>query len=216
MKRVSGVTKQAIAIAAFAAAVALPAATLNAQSVVDEWGSVSAPPAPALKPVKLDPKTSALLVLDMVKQGCNSERRPRCIASVPRIAKLLEGARAQNMLVVHSSVATAKPEDTLQEFAPKGGEPSVTSVANKFVNTDLEKILKDKGITTVVAVGVAAHGAVLYTGSDAAMRGFNVVVPVDGLSAENTYAEQAATWLLANAPTVGPKVTLTKIDMITY
>ena len=216
MKQGSGVTKHAIAIAAFAAAVALPGAGPNAQTVVDEWSSVSAPAAPALKPVKLDPKTSALLVLDLVKQTCNNERRPRCVASVPKVAKLLEGARAQNVMVVHSSVPNAKPEDTLQEFAPKGGEPSVTSVANKFVNTELEKILKDKGITTVVVVGTAAQGAVLYTGSDAAMRGFNVVVPVDGLSAENTYAEQAAVWLLGTAPTVGQKVTLTKMDMITY
>jgi nicotinamidase-related amidase len=217
MKRVSGVTKQAIAVAAFVAmAVALPSTAPNAQTVVDQWASVQAPAAPALKPVKLDPKTSALLVLDLVKQTCNNERRPRCVTSVPKIAKLLEGARAQNMMVVHTSVATAKPEDTLQEVAPKAGEPSVSSVANKFVNTDLEKILKDKGITTVVAVGTAAHGAVLYTGSDAAMRGFNVIVPVDGLSAENTYAEQAAVWMLGNAPTVGQKVTLTKMDMITY
>jgi nicotinamidase-related amidase len=217
MKRVSGLAKQAIAIAALATmAAAVPSGALNAQTIIEDWASVTAPPAPALKAVKLDPKTSALLVLDLVKQTCNNERRPRCVASVPTVAKLLDGARAQNMLVVYSSVPNVKLEDTVPEVAPKGGEPSVTSIANKFVNTDLEKILKDKGITTVVVVGTAAHGAVLYTGSDAAMRGFNVVVPVDGLSAENTYAEQAAVWLLGNAPTVGPKVSLTKADMITY
>jgi hypothetical protein len=35
-------------------------------------------------------------------------------------------------------------------------------------DTGLEKILKDKGITTVIAV--AANGAVLYTSSAAALR----------------------------------------------
>ena len=68
----------------------------------------------------------------------------------------------------------------------------------------------------MVVVGAAAHGAVLYTGSDAAMRGFNVVVPVDGMSAETPYAEQATAWLLANAPTIASKVSLTKSDMVTY
>jgi nicotinamidase-related amidase len=77
-------------------------------------------------------------------------------------------------------------------------------------------MLKDKGIKTVIVVGTAAHGAVLYTASAAAMRGFSVVVPVEGMSAENTYAEQATAWLLVSAPTVAGKVALTKMDMITY
>jgi len=216
MKRISEMAKKAVAIAAFAAAVVLPGATPNAQSIIDEWTSVAAPPAPALKPVKLEPQTTALLVLDLVKQGCNNERRPRCLASIPKVEKLLADARAKNVMVVYSTYPGTKLEDTLPQVAPKGGEPSVSTVANKFVNTDLEKILKDKGITTVVVVGAAAHGAVLYTGSDAAMRGFNVVVPVDGMSAESTFAEQAAAWVLANAPTVAQKVSLTKIDMVAY
>jgi len=48
----------------------------------------------------------------------------------------------------------------------------------------LEKILNDKGIKTVVVAGTAAQGAVLNTASQAAFRG--VIVPVDGMSAENT------------------------------
>ena len=217
MKRVSGVTKQAIAIAAFAAvAVSLPSSALNAQTIIDEWASINAPAAPALKAVKLDPQTTALLVLDMVKQGCNAERRPRCLASLPKMEKLLADARAKNVMVVYSVFPGVKLEDTLPQVAPKGGEPSVSAVSDKFIGTDLEKILKDKGISTVVVVGVAAHGAVLYTGSSAAMRGFQVVVPVDGMSSENTYAEQATAWLLGNAPTVAAKVSLTRSDMITY
>ena len=217
MKRVSGMTKQAIAIAAFAAvAVSLPSSALNAQTIIDEWASVNAPAAPALKPVKLDSQTTALLVLDVVKQGCNAERRPRCLASLPKIEKLLADARAKNVMVVYSVFPGVKLEDTLQQVAPKGGEPSVSALADKFIGTDLEKILKDKGITTVVAVGTAAHGAVLYTGSAAAMRGFNVVVPLDGMSSENTYAEQATAWLLGNTPTIASKVSLTKSDMVTY
>jgi len=50
----------------------------------------------------------------------------------------------------------------------------------------LEKILNDKGIKTVVVAGTAAQGAVLNTASQAALRGLRVIVPVDGMSAENT------------------------------
>ncbi len=43
-----------------------------------------------------------------------------------------------------------------------------------------------------------------------------VIVPVDGTSAENTYAEQYVAWHLLNAPRISTLVTLTKIDLIGY
>ena len=84
------------------------------------------------------------------------------------------------------------------------------------MGTDLQKILADKGIKRVVVVGTAAHGAVLHTASGAALRGLDVVVPVDGMSAAEVYPEQYTAWHLANAPVVGQRVTLTRIDMVRY
>ncbi len=79
-------------------------------------------------------------------------------------------------------------------------------------------MLKDKAITTVIPVGTAAHGAVLYTSSAAALRGFSVVVPVDGMSGDgqNTFIEQYVAYNLTSAPVVSPKITLTRIDMIKF
>ena len=80
--------------------------------------------------------------------------------------------------------------DTLPAVAPKGDEPVIVSFVDKFIlgnkDTGLEKLLKDKGITTVITVGTAAHGAVLYTSSAASLRGFKVIVPVDGMSGDGT------------------------------
>ena len=88
---------------------------------------------------------------------------------------------------------------------------------DKFTNTDLEKILKAKGIQTVIVSGTAAHGAVLYGGSLAAVKGFKVIVPVDLMSSEDLYYEQATAWLLAKGTGgIGPKVTLTRADMIKF
>lgn len=194
------------------------AQTSQAQNkdVVDEWAAVKPPAAPALKPVTLDPKTTALLVLDFVKQGCNNERRPRCVASVPKVQSLLSRTRSAKASVIYSISTSATPADILKELAPLDGEPMVKTSSDKFFGTDLEKILKDKGINTVVVVGTAAHGVVLLTGSEAALRGFKVIVPVDGMSSENTYFEQYTAYHLANAPGVGQQVTLTRIDMIKY
>lgn len=192
------------------------APSVRAQTVIDQWASVKTPPAPALKAAKVDPKTTALLVLDLVKQTCNNKRRPRCVASIPKVEKLLKDARAHGLTVVYSVTGSSKPADILPPVAPKGGEPMVISGPDKFVGTDLEKILKDKGIKTVIVVGTTAEGAVLYTASGAAFRGFNVIVPIEGSSAGTLYAEAVTAWTLANAPRVGAKTTLTKVDMIGY
>jgi nicotinamidase-related amidase len=215
-----------LAALAVALAYGVPA---PAQTIIDEWSSVKTPPAPELKPVTADPKTTALLMMDFIKQFCNTERRPRCVASISKIEKLLAEARAKGVTIVYTLVPTAGSNvpapvigDTLPAVAPKGNEPVIVSLVDKFVlndkDTGLANILKDKGITTVIAVGTAAHGAVLYTASTAALRGFNVIVPVDGMSTvgEDVYVEQYVAYNLTHAPIVSSKVTLTRIDMISF
>ncbi len=187
------------------------------QTIVDEWAGIKAPPPPELKPVTIDPKVTALLVLDPVRQGCNVERRPRCLASIPKIQALLGQARANKMAVIYTHYTGTAAGDILKEVAPSAGEAVLGgTTGDKFIRTDLENMLKDKGIKTVVIVGAAAEGAVLLTGSAAAMRGIDVIVPVDGVSSSSIYAEQYTAWHLKNAPTVAQRVTLTRTDLIGY
>ena len=210
-----------LAVAALAAALVY-VAPVTAQTIVDQWSSVKIPPPPELKPVTLDPKTTAILVMDFVKQTCNNERRPRCVASIPKIEKLIAAARAQGVMLISTTVPPVPIADTLPAVAPKGNDPVVVSFVDKFMlgdkDTDLEKMLKDKGITSIVAVGTAAHGAVLYTATAAASRGFNVIVPVDGMSGDGQvlYDEQAVAFILTHAPVVSSKLTLTSTDMIKF
>ena len=210
-----------LAVAALAAALVY-VAPATAQTIVDEWSSVKIPPPPELKPVTLDPKTTAILVMDFVKQTCNNERRPRCVASIPKIEKLIAAARAQGVMLISTTVPPVPIADTLPAVAPKGNDPVVVAFVDKFIlgdkDTGLEKMLRDKGITTLVAVGTAAHGAVLYTASAAASRGFNVIVPVDGMSGDGQvlYDEQAVAFILTHAPVISSKITLTRIDMIKF
>lgn len=209
--------KFAFALAAvFAVFVAVATPASAQQTIIDEWSGIKVPPAPELKQVTVDPKTTALLLLDFVKQSCNMERRPRCVASLPATKKFLADARAHHMLVVYSYVNSGTFADTLPEVAPESGEPAVQSGADKFLNTDLEKILKDHGIKTVIVTGTAAHGAVLHTGDEAAMRGFNVIVPVDGMSAEDAFIELYVAYNFTHAPGVAPRTTLTRYSMIKF
>ena len=57
---------------------------------------------------------------------------------------------------------------------------------------------------------------VTYTASEAAFRGMNVIVPLDGISAENTYIEQYVAHNFTSAPGVAGKVTLTSVDMVKF
>jgi nicotinamidase-related amidase len=201
-------------IAAIAVLVPL---TLPAQAgnIIEEWANVKAPPPLELKPVTIDTKTTALLVLDFHPPNCTN--RPRCMASLPAMKKLLTEARAKGVFVVFSTSGQAAPANIMPDLVPAANEPWVRASVDKFLGTDLEKILKDKGIRTVIVTGTAAHGAVLYTGSAAAVRGMSVVVPVDGMSSEDLFYEQATAWLLAKGTGgIGPKVTLTTIDQIKF
>jgi len=192
--------------------IAFMAASAGAASIVDEWSTVKVPPPPALKAVTVDRKTTALLMLDFNKQTCNTERRPRCIASIPKVAKFLASARGAGIPVVYSLGGGGAPADILPEVTPAKDEPVVSSGLDKFVGTELENILKQKGVKTVIIVGVAAHGAVLYTATAAATRGMQVIVPLDGISADIPYAEQYTAWHLANAPRIDTFMTLTTLD----
>jgi nicotinamidase-related amidase len=199
-----------IAAAAFAAIFVLPAQAAN---IVDEWATVKAP-APTLKAVTVDPKTTALLMLDFMNQNCG--KRPRCLDTIPAMKKLLGEARAHKVAVVYSIIANSTPADVIKDVAPQTDEPHVLSGPDKFLNTNLDKILKDKGITTVIAVGTSANGAVLFTASGAAFRGMNVIIPVDGMSAVDAVAEYATTIDFMTAPLLSNKTTLTKSDMIKF
>ncbi len=197
-----------------ALALAALAAPAWGADIVDEWASVKAPPAPTLKPVTVDAKTTALLLLDFVTRNCG--QRPRCVATLPAMKKLLAEARAHELPVIYSVGAGSSMADTMPDLAPLAGEPHVSAGPDKFVGSDLEKMLKDKGITTVIVTGVASNGAVLFTAAGAAMRGMHVIVPVDGMSAGDPYADLSTVFTFSNAPTLSTRTTLTRIDMIKF
>lgn len=194
----------------------LGGATGPAQTVIDQWAEVKIPPPPDLKPVTIKPETTALLLLDFNSQTCNTKTRPRCIESIPVVKKMLTDARAKGVTRVYSLSPGAEVKDIAAELAPMEGEPVVASGPDKFLGTDLEKILKDKKIETVIVTGTAAHGAVLYTASGAALRGLNVIVPVDAISADSLFPELYVVWNLVNAPRVSAKTVISQTGLLTY
>ena len=120
------------------------------------------------------------------------------------------------MLIVFSITITVTPAAIVKEIEPLPNEPVVQSGVDKFYGTNLEKILTQRSVRTLIITGTAAHGAVLETATAAALRGFKVVIPVDGISADNLYAEQYTAWHLVNSPGTRNQATLTKSNLIKY
>lgn len=181
------------------------------QTIIDEWEAVPIPPAPKLKPALVESGSSALLILDMETTICKS---PRCLASILPIKQLMNEARQCGMLIIYSLTHNGSPSDIFSELDPAPNDPIVRSNVDKFYKTNLNKILQDCGIKTVLVTGYAANGAVLHTATAAAFRGYQVIVPVDGMSANNPYAEQYTAWHMLNSPGPRTRATLTKISLI--
>ena len=80
----------ALAVASYGAAPA------QAADIIADWPTLQVPPPPTLKPATLDPKTTALLLLDFLTTNCNE--RPRCVEAVPKVKALTDRARAAGML----------------------------------------------------------------------------------------------------------------------
>lgn len=67
-----------------------------------------------------------------------------------------------------------------------------------------------------ISVGTQAQTSVLHTAGAAALRGFSVVVPVDGVSSDDVFPEFYTAWHLSTASRIADKTTLTKTDMVEF
>lgn len=170
--------------------------------------------------VTLDPSTTAFLVLDLTTATC--QNRPTCVAQLPAIGDFLAKARSAGVPVIYSNTPGSQ---VLPEVAAASDEPMVTSVADKFFNTNLDNLLKERGIETTIIVGTASNGAVLYTSFGANARGYTVVVADDGISQFEPFQVQFSRYQLLNQPgfantdntPLRPRtVTLSRSDLISF
>jgi nicotinamidase-related amidase len=164
----------------------LPAAVTPASQAAAQ--GVALPEIPAPVAVILDAKTTALSVLDLTANAC---AQPPCSETViPTVAALVAQARQAGALVVWTlgegalreggEGATFRPGLT-----PAPGEAVVGAPESKFNHTNLDQLLHEAGIDTVILVGVRANGAVMNTALDANRLGYTVVVADDGMFSDD-------------------------------
>lgn len=209
---------------------------LTSGAVLGLYGAVEARDAPAGKmitlqmpampdpaPVTLDPKTTAIMVLDYVQDICNNQSKCKN-GMLPAVTPFLAKARQAGVTVAYGTRAQNQTM-WLPEVAPKPGDIRVTNTAqDRFYGTDLDKELKAKGIKTIVAVGWKISGSITYTSVGAMAHGYTVVVPIDTTAATSDYEQtigfynvlNSGSANLRNQPLKPGSVTLSRTDLISF
>src|ERR1700756_1037247 len=136
--------------------------------------------------VTLNPATTALLLLDYVEPICSSQ--PKCKGQMlPAMTPFFARARKAGLVVAYGT-REQNMSKWLPEVAPAPGDIKIVNTAqDRFYNTDLDKTLKAKGITTIIMVGWKVSGSLTYTSVGATLRDYTVVIPVDTTAAATDY-----------------------------
>jgi Isochorismatase family len=202
---------------------ALCGGAAQAQSAGKPMQTLQMPAMPDPAPVTLDPRTTALVVLDYVEDICATQ--PKCKSQMlPAITPFIERVRKAGLVVVYGTRAQNMTH-WLPEVAPAEGDIKIVNTAqDRFYNTDLDKALNAKGITTLIIVGWKISGSVTYTSVGAMARDYTVVIPVDTTAAASDYETAIGFYNvlnsgnanLSNEPLKAKSVTLSRTDLITF
>ncbi len=163
--------------------------------------------------VSLKAATTAMLVADMLVDFVSPKGKlfvPEAPKTVGPIRALLRKARMAGALIVYvqdwhrpddpefsiwgpHAVQDSPGTRIIAELAPTDRDPIVRKrTYDPFFATDLDLILRQKAVQNLIVTGTVANICVLHAVGSADLRGYEVVVPVDTISALNPFDYQAA------------------------
>jgi len=207
--------------AAVAAVIVLTFATLASADIIDEWLRIAPPPPPELKAVTLSGATTAVIFGDMNQEAC--PLNPRCAATKPSVKVIHEKGRAAGAMFWYSIAGGANEKIEMTDPAINPRDPSEWERVNgpdKFRGSKLEEKLRARKIERAVICGHSFQGFGVGTATGLALRGFDVIVPVDCLASNHPYPEymeQYSVWhLYRGGNGVAPRVTITRSSMVTF
>jgi len=154
-------------------------------------------------PPRIAADGTALLILDMqrcfLEEGSHAfvPSAPAVIGQINALAAALENVVLTRHVNTRENAGAMGRwwRDHVGEHDPRGGldprlgargEIIVKTQYDAFYGTDLEKILRERGVKAVVVCGVMTHLCCETTARSAFVRGFDVYLPVDATA---TYTE---------------------------
>lgn len=143
------------------------------------------------------------MIIDMLEEFVRGRLRAESAeAIVPSIARLLEFARSHKIPVIHAidqhypevdwefevwgphAVAGSGEARIVGELEPLPGEYVVRKRRyDAFFGTDLDVLLRELGVSTLILSGIHTHICVQQTALGAFYRGYRLIVPVECVAA---------------------------------
>lgn len=142
----------------------------------------------------------AVIVVDMLNDFVYGKLKcERAHRIIPNIKNLLEKAREKNIPIVYSNDAHLPTDKELNVWGPhgmkgtKGAEviPDIKPHKDDYVRdkrtysgffaTDLDMLLRDLNVDTIIITGLHTHICVRHTSADAFFKGYKIIVPEDGV-----------------------------------
>jgi len=155
----------------------------------------------------------AILVIDMLNDfiygPLSSERFKKII---PNIKRLLEEARKKNIPVIYTNdshikgvdyelriwgdhaIKGTKGAEVIDELKPTSSDYIIEKRRySAFFNTDLDLLLRELEVDSLILTGVSTDVCVLHTAADAFFRGYKIIIPEDCVEA---FTEEGHKWAL--------------------
>jgi len=168
---------------------------------------------------------TALIVIDMINDFVTGVfKSDRAAKIVPNVKTLLDFARKKKIPIVYATDAhlpNVDPEfdvwgshavagtwgaEIVDELKPHRGDFRVLKRKySAFQGTDLDQLLRELKVGTVVLTGVVTDICIQHTAADAFFRGYKIIVPKDCVEAVDQPTQEAAIIFLRKA--YGPEIT---------
>jgi nicotinamidase-related amidase len=98
-------------------------------------------------------------------------------------------------------VEGSKEAEILEELSPRPGDLVISkTTASAFPSTNLEWVLKNLGINTLIGTGIVTSGCVEHTMREAGDRGYLGIVVEDGCGGNSEELHQAALGRMSHGP----------------
>ncbi len=177
------------------------------------------PVRPQAEPKRLDPATTAVLVLDMSTR-CD-DPAAECSQLLDALGAFLDKARAASVPVVFSVSLSAKGTPLGEVATALKRQPSETVLYpdgfDKFTGGELQQLLEARGVRNLVVTGSATNFAVMYTATAAARNyRYNVVIPLDAVNTRSAYEHEYALHQLSVLPSAAVKIQFSATPMIDF
>ncbi len=171
---------------------------------------------------------AAVIVIDMINDFVSGVfKNSRAAKIIPNIEALLSQARRLKAPVIYATDAHLPgidPEfevwgrhaesgswgaEIVDELKPRKGDFRVYKRKySAFQGTDLDQLLRELKVDTVILTGVVTDICIQHTAADAFFRGYRIIVPKDCVEAVDAPTQEAAMRFMRKA--YGPETTTSK------